>query len=81
MKEEYEYRYPLFFSKHPYQEVTIPESSIVTKLFCKHEMVPLVRKKKGALSPISGDQIQFVCCKCGKLGRITFWEYEGMGYR
>lgn len=46
MKEEYEYRYPLVFSEHPYQEVTIPESSIVTKLFCKHEMVPLVRERK-----------------------------------
>lgn len=74
-----EYRY---FIPRSQQEVSLPQSSFFQKLFCKHENVPLIREKKNQLiHNIRGDTIQYVCCKCGKLGGLDFWEFEGMGYR
>ena len=77
MKKEYEYYIP---GKH--QQVSLPKSSFIRKLFCKHKMVPLVRREKNPMIfCISGDTIQYVCAICGKLGGTQFWEFEGMGYK
>jgi hypothetical protein len=77
MKKEYNYFIP---STH--QQVSLPKSSLLKKIFCNHDMVPLIRNEKDSIILcISGDTIQYVCTKCGKLGSTEFWEFEGMGYK
>lgn len=77
MKKEYNY-----FIPSTKKQVSLPKSSFVKKIFCKHKMVPLIRMEKQAMIHcLRGDTIQYVCTKCGKLGDTELWEYEGVGYK
>lgn len=71
-----------YFDPTTKQRVTLPKSSFFKKRTCEHEMVPLIRDVKGrVLHNTQGDTIQYVCRKCGELGKIEFWEFDGWGYR
>ena len=77
MEPEYEY-----FEVGTQRKVSLPEGSFLQRLFCKHDMVPLIRRQKDCLFlSLRGDVIQYVCCKCGKLGDTQIWEHEGNGYK
>ena len=77
MKKKYDY-----FSPWTGQRVSLPNSSFMKKLFCQHNMVPRVRREKHPIVIcLSGDTIQDVCTKCGKLGDVYYMPDEGMGYQ
>lgn len=53
----------------------------IKQLFCKHEYQ--ICRRTGGYQSLRGEQLYKVCCKCGKVKKYIFREYEdeGFGYK
>lgn len=53
----------------------------IRQFFCRHRETEHVLEKKSIFSCISGDRVNVVCKRCGKVVGSIFYEHEGNGYK